>query len=130
MFPGWGVGLTVAEVGGPSSDVPVPRGAVERPSRLTEVLPVAVRSDAEIALELGRIVAVEAALIAYKTELVMGLAAHRPDALDPVPGQPGVGGNSDGPIPGTSEFFVDELALVFSTARRGRPPHLPGTPTH
>ena len=75
---------------------------------------MAERSDAEIALELGRIVAVEAALVAYKSELVMGLAGHRPDALDPVPGQPGVGGNSEGPIPGTSEFFVDELALVLN----------------
>ena len=58
---------------------------------LSEVLPVAVRSDAEIALELGRVVAVEAALAAYKAELVMGLAGHRPDALDPAPGQPGCG---------------------------------------
>ena len=47
---------------------------MDRPSRLSEVLPVAVRSDAEIALELGRVVAVEAALVAYKSELVMGLA--------------------------------------------------------
>jgi Domain of unknown function (DUF222)/HNH endonuclease len=119
VFPGWGVGLTVAEVGGRSgSDVPVPEGVVARPSRLSEVLPVAARSDAEIALELGRIVAVEAALVAYKTELVMGLAGHRPDALDPAPGQPGAAGNSDGPIPGTSEFFVDELALVLNGSAR------------
>lgn len=79
---------------------------------------MATRSDAEIALELGRIVVVEAALAAYETELVMGLAGHRPDALDPAPGQPGVGGNSDGPIPGTSEFFVDELALVLNGTAR------------
>ena len=71
-----------------------------RPSRLSEVLPVAARSDAEIALELGRIVAVEAALVAYKSELVMGLAGHRPDALDPAPGQPGAGGNAEWADPG------------------------------
>ena len=119
MFRGWGVNLTVAELGGRSgSDAPVPDGVVARPSRLSEVLPVAVRSDAEIALELGRVVAVEAALVAYKAELVMGLAGHRPDALDPVPGQPGAGGHSDGPIPGTSEFFVDELALVLNGSAR------------
>jgi hypothetical protein len=113
VFPGWGVGLTVTDLGGPSTEGwPVPQGAVARPSRLGEVLPV------EIALELGRIVAVEAALVAYKTELVMGLAGHRPDALDPAPGQPGAGGNSDGPIPGTSEFFVDELALVLNGTAR------------
>ncbi|TFV76892.1 HNH endonuclease [Blastococcus sp. CT_GayMR19] len=100
------------------SEDPVPEGVVARPSRLSEVLPVADRSDAEIALELGRIVAVEAALVAYKSELVMGLAGHRPDALDPAPGQPGAGGNADGPIPGTSEFFVDELALVLNGTAR------------
>ena len=115
MFRGWGVGLTVTDLGGPSrSVVPVREGIVGRPSRLSEVLPVAARSDAEIALELGRIVAVEAALVAYKSELVMGLAGHRPDALDPAPGQPGAGGHAEGPIPGTSEFFVDELALVLN----------------
>ena len=115
MFRGWGVGLTVAEMGGRSwSDAPVPEGVVARPSRLSEVLPVTDRSDAEIALELGRIVAVEAALVAYKSELVMGLAGHRPDAADPAPGQPGAGGHAEGPIPGTSEFFVDELALVLN----------------
>ena len=119
MFRGWGVGLTVAELGDPSpSDWPVPDGVVVRPSRLGEVLPVAVRSDAEIALELGRIVAVEAALEAYKAELVMGLAGHRPDALDPAPGRPGAGGHAEGPIPGTSEFFVDELALVLNGSAR------------
>jgi hypothetical protein len=115
VFASWGVGLAVRDLGGPSTaDWPGPQGVVERPSRLSEVLPVAVRSDAEIALELGRVVAVEAALTAYKAELVMGLAGHRPDALDPAPGQPGAGGNADGPIPGTSEFFVDELALVLN----------------
>jgi hypothetical protein len=119
VFRGWGVGLTVAEMGGRScSDDPAPEGVVSRPSRLSEVLPVADRSDAEIALELGRIVAVEAALVAYKSALVMGLAGHRPDALDPAPGQPGAGGHADGPIPGTTEFFVDELALVLNGTAR------------
>jgi hypothetical protein len=119
VFRGWGVGLAVTDPGGPSTaDWPVPQGVVDRPSRLSEVLPVAVRSDAEIALELGRVVAVEAALVAYKAELVMGLAGHRPDALDPAPGQPGAGGNAEGPIPGTSEFFVDELALVLNGSAR------------
>jgi hypothetical protein len=46
----------------------LPPGVVERPSRLSEVLPAASRSEAEIALERGRMVAVEAALAAYKTE--------------------------------------------------------------
>jgi hypothetical protein len=119
VFEGYGVGLTVTELGRAAPEGALPPGVVARPSRLSEVLPAASRSDAEIAVELGRIVAVEAALAAYKSELVMGLAGHRPDALDPVPGQPGAGGNADGPIPGTSEFFVDELALVLNaTVRR------------
>jgi len=119
VFRGWGVGLTVTDLGGPPrSVVPAREGMVSRPSRLSEVLPVAARSDAEIALELGRIVAVEAALVAYKSELVMGLAGHRPDALDPAPGQRGAGGHAEGPIPGTSEFFVDELALVLNGSVR------------
>ena len=112
MFQGWGVGLTVTDLGGSSAEGwPVPEGAVARPSRSAEVLPVAVRSDAEIALELGRVVAVQAALVAYKAELVMGLAAHRPDALVPHRGGR-VPGAMPGPIAGTSEFFVDVLATT------------------
>jgi hypothetical protein len=118
VFEGYGVGLTLTPLE-PARPGPEGPGAVTaRPSRLSEVLPAASRSDAEIAVELGRIVAVEAALAAYKTELVMGLAGHRPDALDPVAGQPGAGGNADGPIPGTGEFFVDELALVLNATVR------------
>jgi hypothetical protein len=118
VFEGYGVGLTVTELGRAAPEGALPPGVVARPSRLSEVLPAASRSDAEIAVELGRIVAVEAALAAYKSELVMGLAGHRPDALAPVPGQSGAGGNADGPIPGTSEFFVDELALVLNATVR------------
>ena len=52
MFQGWGVGLTMTDLGGPSTaGWPVPAGVIDRPSRLSEVLPVAVRSDAEIAWE-------------------------------------------------------------------------------
>ena len=109
MFRGWGVDLTVAQVGGPSgSDGPVGQGVVARPSRLSEVLPVAARSDAEIALELERLQPLKAMLAAYEASLVMGLAAHRADE------------DADGrsPIPGTSEFFVDELAVVTNSSTR------------
>ena len=94
-----------------------------RPSRLGEVLPVAVRSDAEIALELGRIVEVEAALAAYKVELVAGLAARRPDSLDRQVGQPGAAspdwlpGAENPPAAGVSEFFADELAVILNCSR-------------
>jgi hypothetical protein len=53
-----------------------------QPARLSELLPVAARSDAEIALELQRVVALEAMVAAYKAELVVGLAAYRPEELD------------------------------------------------
>jgi hypothetical protein len=102
MFPGsgFGVGLTVAEL---EVDLgPALPGESMRPARLSEVLPVAARSAGEISLELQRVDAVEAMLAAYRADLVMGLAAHRADE------------DADGrsPVPGTSEFFVDELAVV------------------
>jgi hypothetical protein len=109
VFRGWGVGLTVTDLGGPSADGwPVPEGVIDRPSRLTEVLPVADRSDAEIALELGRLQPLKAMLAAYEASLVMGLAAYRADE------------DADGrsPIPGTGEFFVDEVALVCNASAR------------
>jgi hypothetical protein len=109
VFRGWGVGLTVARMGGRSgADGPVPEGVVVRPSRLSEVLPVTARSDAEIALDLGQLQSLKAMLAAYEASLVMGLAARRADE------------DADGrsPIPGTSEFFVDELAVVTNSSAR------------
>src|SRR3712207_5351569 len=94
---------------GPSClEAPVPEAVVARPSRLSEVLPVEVRSDAEIALELERLQSLKAMLAAYEATLVMGLAAHRADE------------DADGrsPVPGTSEFFVDELAVVTNSSAR------------
>jgi hypothetical protein len=68
VFEGSGVGPTVTEIGCAAPEGMLPPGVVERPSRLSEVLPAASRSEAEIALERGWMVAVEAALAAYKTE--------------------------------------------------------------
>jgi hypothetical protein len=108
MFPGsgFGVGLTVAEL---EVDLgPAVPGEWMRPARLSEVLPVAARSAAEISRELQRVDAAEAMLAAYRADLVLGLAAHRPDE------------DADGrsPVPGTSEFFVDELAVVTNSSAR------------
>jgi hypothetical protein len=108
MFPGsgFGVGLTVAEL---EVDLgPAVPGESMRPARLSEVLPVAARSAAEISRELQRVDAAEAMLAAYRADLVLGLAAHRPDE------------DADGrsPVPGTSEFFVDELAVVTNSSAR------------
>jgi hypothetical protein len=87
--------------------VPVPDG-VARPSRLSEVLPVAARTPAETALELERLQPLKAMLAAYEASLVMGLAAHRADQ----------DAEERSPIPGTSEFFVDELAAVTNSSAR------------
>jgi hypothetical protein len=99
----------VTDLGRPSTDCwPVPQGVVDRPSRLTEVLPVAARSDAETALELARLQPLKAMVAAYEASLVMGLAAHRADE--------DAHGRSS--IPGTSEFYVDELAAVTNSSAR------------
>jgi hypothetical protein len=108
VFEGYGVGLTVTPLG---QDVPGPAaapGVVTRPSRLTEVLPVAQWSAAEQAMELERIQALKSVLAAYEASVVMGFAGNRPSS----------GLDSDGPIPGTDEFFVDELAVVTNTTQR------------
>jgi hypothetical protein len=116
VLEGYGVGLTVTELGGDRA--PVLPG--ERPSRLSEVLPVAGWSAEQKAVELGRIDRFRSMLDAYEATVVVAFAADRPDALDPGPDHPGAsrGGDARSPIPGTSEFFVDELALVTNTSAR------------
>ncbi|MGY2083344.1 hypothetical protein, partial [Blastococcus sp. SYSU DS0539] len=47
-----------------------PPGVSVRPTRLGEAMPVAARTDAEIALELRRIQQAESALAAYRAELI------------------------------------------------------------
>ncbi len=114
---GFGVGLTVTAVDCPwPVEAAPPAGVVAvRPSRLTEVLTVDRWADADIASELERVQALKAQLAAYESGLVMALAAHRPDALD---GGPGRGMSASSPVPGTSEFFVDELAAVTNSTGR------------
>src|SRR5690242_12857509 len=120
-----GVAVTRAEpafLPGASPVGPAPPGAVavaERPSRLGEVLPVARRDDAEIAADLARITEIEAALAAYRVELVGELAARRPAAPDTA-----AHGRSGAPPAdrerdpgGPEEFFCDELALLLHCSR-------------
>jgi hypothetical protein len=87
---------------------------------LSEVLPVGDWSDAEPALELQRVQVLKAVLAAYESHLVLNFADRRPaaDAADPRPGVSRAGVRADGPIPGTSEFFVDELAVVTNSTVR------------
>src|SRR3712207_1718738 len=87
---GYGVGLTVADVELPL--VPPPGTSV--PS-LGELLPVHARSSEAKALELQRVVRMEAALAAYKVELVAGFAADRPASADRQPGEPGAATSED-----------------------------------
>ncbi|MGY1825436.1 DUF222 domain-containing protein [Blastococcus sp. SYSU DS0541] len=81
-------------------------------------LPVGVLSAAEKAAELRRLQARRAMDAAYEAELVLGLAADRPDTDDPPPGHPGARRRGPGsPVPGTSEFLPDELAAVLNCSR-------------
>jgi hypothetical protein len=102
VFEGYGVGLTVTPRGLEEPDVAGPSRLGTRPSRLTEVLPVGEWSAAEQAMELQRIQGVKSVIAAYEAAVVMGLAGNRA----------GDGVHADGPVPGTDEFFVDELAVV------------------
>jgi hypothetical protein len=121
---GFGVGVTVTPLDVEPWPVEfLPPGVTARPTRLGEMMPVAARSDAEIALELQRVQQMEARLAAYTAELVAELAARRPDALDRQIGEPGAAspewlpGAGREAASGVSEFFADELALVLNCSR-------------
>src|SRR3712207_8668730 len=61
---------------------------------------------------------------AYEAELVLGLADDSPDDADPAPGPPGARSWKPVPeLPGVSEFFVPELAMVLNCGR-GTASHL------
>ena len=102
-------------------DGPVRPGG--RPSRLSEVLPVAGWSPAQKAMELGRSQRSRSVLAAYEAELVVGLAADRPDALDRRRGQSGrlaSGGPMPSPIPGTCGVLRRRAGGGHQTARGWR----------
>ncbi len=81
-------------------------------------LPVGLMSPEEAAAELQRLQARKAMDAAYEAELVLALAAARPDTNDPPPGHPGARRRGTGsPVPGTSEFLPDELAMVLNCSR-------------
>src|SRR3954454_7739808 len=78
------------------------------------------------AAELQRVQAWRAMEAAYEAELVLGLADDTPDALDPPPGHPGAKKGSWAPdteLPGVSEFFPAELAVILNCGR-GTASHL------
>ncbi|MGK5115722.1 HNH endonuclease, partial [Geodermatophilus sp. CPCC 205506] len=83
-------------------------------------LPVALLTKAEKAAEMQRLQARKAMDAAYEAELVLGLADDTPDTGDPPPGSPGAKRGSwapDAELPGVSEFFVPELAMVLNCGR-------------
>jgi hypothetical protein len=89
-------------------------------------LPVALLTKEQKAAELQRVQARRAVLAAYEAELVLGLADESPDADDPPPGRSGArrgGWAPDGELPGVSEFFTAELAVVLNCGR-GTASHL------
>ncbi|MCV2489359.1 HNH endonuclease [Geodermatophilus sp. YIM 151500] len=89
-------------------------------------LPVALLSKAQKAAELRRVQARRAMDAAYEAELVLGLAEDTPDTLDPPPDHPGARRGSwapDAELPGVSEFFTAELAVVLGCGR-GTAAHL------
>ena len=100
-------------------------GYVFRPVRLADLVRVDRLTAAEKTRELQRVVRAESALAAYKAQLVVALAADRSDEHDRRPGSPGAAAPEwarDGveeQLPGVSEFFPDELALVLNCTRTG-----------
>jgi hypothetical protein len=96
-----------------------------RPVRLDDLVAVDRLTPAEKTRELQRVVRAKSALAAYEAQLVVALAADRSDRSDRRPGSPGAAAPEwarDGieePLPGVSEFFPDELALVLNCSRTG-----------
>jgi uncharacterized protein DUF222 len=98
---------------------------IERPARFRR-LPVALLTREEKAAELQRVQTLKAMTAAYEAELVLGLADDSPDDDDPPPGTPGARSGSWAPdteLPGVSEFFTAELAMVVNCGR-GTASHL------
>jgi hypothetical protein len=121
---GFGVGVTVTSLDvEPWPGEVLPRGVTARPTRLGEMMPVAARTDAEIAVELQRVQQMQARLAAYRAELITELAARRPDSLDRQLGEPGAASPDWLPGPGreaatgVSEFLADELAVILNCSR-------------
>ena len=93
------------------------RCAPERGSRL----PVSELDDAAVVAELGRIERNRARDTAREADLILRLAALRPDVDDPPPGSPGARSRTwrktDPEFPGVSEFFPDEVGHALNLGR-------------
>jgi hypothetical protein len=81
---------------------------------------VALLSKQQAAAELQRVQQRRAADAAYEAELIVRMAELTPDAADPPAGHPGARGRGWAPdtmLPGVSEFFPAELAVVLNCGR-------------
>ena len=92
--------------------------AVEQPVFVPR-LPVELLDREQVAVELQRVVAQKAMLAAYEAELVLALADDSPDHRDPPAGARGgrSGWSAGAELPGVSEFFPAELAMVLNCGR-------------
>src|SRR4051794_18622881 len=124
MFPPevYGVGVTVERLlPAPwEEEVVLPAGVVSRPSRLGELLPVESMTHQQKAAQLQRVLEAEAMLAGYRVELVVGLAADRPAAVDRRRGQVGAASErwaDDVLDEDVSEFYADELAMILNCSR-------------
>jgi hypothetical protein len=122
---GFGVGLTVQQLDVPGLPGPggwVPPGVRDgHPTRLSELMPAATRSEAGLALEIRRSNVLDARLWAHRVELATQLAVHRRADRDRPAGEPGASvpgwAQTSWVLEGYSEFLVEEIAAVTNVSR-------------
>ncbi|PWW21637.1 uncharacterized protein DUF222 [Geodermatophilus normandii] len=115
-YPVRGFGV-VQEVTGSLVERALAGWLVEQPVR-AQRLPVALLPRQQKAAELQRLQARKAMDAAYEAELILGLADDSPDDDDPPAGTPGARSwKPDPELPGVSEFFSAELAVILNCGR-------------
>src|SRR4051794_12710068 len=116
---GYGVAVTAAPVVLPPWPVEMPPlGLDGNPVRLSDLRPVAAWRPEQKCLGRGPFACWESQLPGFRVQLVARLAHVRPDADGSCPGTAGAASPVWAPdqeeerLPGVSEFFPDELALI------------------